>query len=277
MGGDGDHAGASVTIRGSAPRGAGDRESDLLVAAVADAPDAPQCRDREICKLSVFSASFIRPLSWDDLLIFDLDVFLSRQLKCALLVPAKAPLPEEAIFNQNQAQRKRGALRIRPSIRSARSPGAIATTTATRGGRRGSRASPPMRIHRPSRRGAVTSPTPRSTGSTCRGRPRLHRSVALNCRRRAGRGRRGVTRLWARAHIRWLLLPVWACGQPAPVRAPPERALPSCRDLRPVRSIPRGGRRSDRCPSAGSMMARTVRTPTPCRGACRGGGRRIRR
>jgi hypothetical protein len=42
-------------------------------------------------------------LSWDDLLIFDLDVFLSRQLKCALLVPAKAPLPEEAIFNQNQA------------------------------------------------------------------------------------------------------------------------------------------------------------------------------
>jgi hypothetical protein len=29
--------------------------------------------------------------------------FLLRQLKCAHLVPAKAPLPEEAIFNQNQA------------------------------------------------------------------------------------------------------------------------------------------------------------------------------
>jgi hypothetical protein len=42
-------------------------------------------------------------LSWEDLLIFDLGVFLLQQLKCAHLVPAKAPLPEEAIFNQNQA------------------------------------------------------------------------------------------------------------------------------------------------------------------------------
>jgi hypothetical protein len=69
------------------------------VAAVADTLDAPQRGDREICKLFVFSASFIRPLSWDDLLGFDLDAFLLRQLKCAHLVPAKAPLPEEAIFN----------------------------------------------------------------------------------------------------------------------------------------------------------------------------------
>jgi hypothetical protein len=53
--------------------------------------------------LFVFSASFIRPLSWKDLLGFDLGVFLLRQLKCAHLVPAKVPLPEEAIFNQNQA------------------------------------------------------------------------------------------------------------------------------------------------------------------------------
>jgi hypothetical protein len=30
-------------------------------------------------------------------------VFLSLQLKCAHLVPAKAPLPEEAIFNQKKA------------------------------------------------------------------------------------------------------------------------------------------------------------------------------
>jgi hypothetical protein len=30
------------------------------VAAVADAPDVPQCGDREICKLSIFSASSIR-------------------------------------------------------------------------------------------------------------------------------------------------------------------------------------------------------------------------
>jgi hypothetical protein len=57
----------------------------------------------ENCKLLVFSASFIRPLSWNDLLEVDLGVFLSLQLKCAHLVPAKAPLPEEAIFNQKQA------------------------------------------------------------------------------------------------------------------------------------------------------------------------------
>jgi hypothetical protein len=73
------------------------------VATVADASDAPQRRDRENCKLSVFSASCIRPLLWKDLLGFDLGAFLLRQLKCAHLVPARAPLPEEAIFNQNQA------------------------------------------------------------------------------------------------------------------------------------------------------------------------------
>jgi hypothetical protein len=53
-------------------------------------------------------------LSWEDLLGFDLGVFLLRQLKCARarLVPAKAPLSEEAIFNQNQAaEEKRRAAR----------------------------------------------------------------------------------------------------------------------------------------------------------------------
>jgi hypothetical protein len=63
VGGDGDCAGASVATRGSTPRGAGDRESDLLVAAVMDAFDAPQRVNTEICKLSVFLASFIRFLS----------------------------------------------------------------------------------------------------------------------------------------------------------------------------------------------------------------------
>jgi hypothetical protein len=33
----------------------------------------------------------------------DLRAFLSLQLKCAHLVPAKSPLLEEAIFNQNKA------------------------------------------------------------------------------------------------------------------------------------------------------------------------------
>jgi hypothetical protein len=73
------------------------------VAAVTDAPDAPQRGDIEICKLSVFLASFICLLSWEDLLGFDLGAFLLRQLKCTHLIPAKAPLSEEAIFNQNQA------------------------------------------------------------------------------------------------------------------------------------------------------------------------------
>jgi hypothetical protein len=34
---------------------------------------------------------------------FDFGASLLRQLKCTHLVPAKAPLPEEAIFNWNQA------------------------------------------------------------------------------------------------------------------------------------------------------------------------------
>jgi hypothetical protein len=59
-------------------------------------------------KLSVFLASFIRPLSWKGLLGFDLGTSLLWQLKCAHLVPTKAPLPEEAIFNQNQAAAEKG-------------------------------------------------------------------------------------------------------------------------------------------------------------------------
>jgi hypothetical protein len=76
MGWNGDRAGAFVAARGSASRGASNRESDLLVAAVADAPDAPQCGNGEICKLSVFSVSSILLLSWEDLLGFDLGAFL---------------------------------------------------------------------------------------------------------------------------------------------------------------------------------------------------------
>jgi hypothetical protein len=59
----GDCAGASVAARGSASHGASNRDSDLLVAAVADAPDAPQCGNREIRKLPIFLASSIRLLS----------------------------------------------------------------------------------------------------------------------------------------------------------------------------------------------------------------------
>jgi hypothetical protein len=46
---------------------------------------------------------YIRPSLWNDVLEANLGVFLSLQLKCAHLVPAKVPLLEEAIFNQKKA------------------------------------------------------------------------------------------------------------------------------------------------------------------------------
>jgi hypothetical protein len=168
-------------------------------------------------------------------------------------------------------------LRVRRSIRNARSPSVIATTTATRDTRRESWAFPPTKIHHPSLCGAVMSPAPRLTGATCRGHPRRCRSVVPRCRRRAGRGRWGATRLWGRAHVRRLPLPEWAFGRPAPIRRPAGRALPNLQDLHPARSIPLGGQRSIRCLSASSMTVQIGRTLTPCRGAGRGGGRQIRR
>jgi hypothetical protein len=104
MGWDGDLARASFTARGSASRGASNQESNLLVAAVVD---APQCGNGEVSKLSIFSASSIRLLSWKDLFWFDPGAFLSLQLKCAHLVPTKAPLSKEAIFYHNQAAAER--------------------------------------------------------------------------------------------------------------------------------------------------------------------------
>jgi hypothetical protein len=49
--GDRDNAAGRVAARGPAPRGAGDREVDLLVAAVAATPDAPKREDRKNCEL----------------------------------------------------------------------------------------------------------------------------------------------------------------------------------------------------------------------------------
>jgi hypothetical protein len=78
------------------------------VAAVTAAPDAPQRGDRNSCKLFVFSICFVRLLlqcgsSRSVSPLADHCASLSSQLKCVHLVPAKAPLPEEAIFNQKQA------------------------------------------------------------------------------------------------------------------------------------------------------------------------------
>jgi hypothetical protein len=104
MGGDCDLSKAPVTARGSAPRGTDDQEVILFVAAVAAAPDAPQRRDEKICMLLVFSICFMSLLlpcvsSQSVSSPADHRASSSPQLKCANLVSAKAPLPEEAIFN----------------------------------------------------------------------------------------------------------------------------------------------------------------------------------
>jgi hypothetical protein len=167
-------------------------------------------------------------------------------------------------------------LHARRSIRNAESPSTIATTTTTRGGRQGSWASPPMRTRHPSCRGVAMLLVRRSTGATCRGRPSRCHLAAPTCRRRAGRGRRGATRLWARAHVRRLHPPGWTNGRSAPVKCTAKRALPNRRDPRPVKPILREGRRSDRRPPANSTTIWTALTLTPCRDAGRGGDRRTR-
>jgi hypothetical protein len=73
------------------------------MAAVAAAPDAPQCGDKKIGKLFVFLICFICLLLQCGSSLgmsppVDHRAFLSSQLKCAHLVPAKAPLTEEVIF-----------------------------------------------------------------------------------------------------------------------------------------------------------------------------------
>jgi hypothetical protein len=52
LGGDRDRAVAPITPRGPVSRGTGDRDIDLLVAAVAATPDAPQHGDRKFVSCS---------------------------------------------------------------------------------------------------------------------------------------------------------------------------------------------------------------------------------
>jgi hypothetical protein len=76
MGWDGDHVGASVTAQGSAPRGASDRESDLLVATVGMLLMLPNTgTEKFVICLSSRQVRFAI-LSWKDLLGFDLGAFL---------------------------------------------------------------------------------------------------------------------------------------------------------------------------------------------------------
>jgi hypothetical protein len=115
------------------------------------------------------------------------------------------------------------------------------------------------------------SPARRSIGATCWGCPRRRHLAVLKCSRGSSRRRRSAIRPWARAHIRRFPSPEWTSGRSSPVRRPTGRVLPVRKDLRPVKPILRGGRRSDRSPPASSMMARTAPTPTPCRGTGHGG------
>jgi hypothetical protein len=121
------------------------------------------------------------------------------------------------------------------------------------------------------------SPARRSTGATCWVRPRHRRLTALKCRRCAGRKQRGATRLWTRAHVRRPPLPEWTSGRSAPVRHPTGRALPSRRDVCPVKPTLQVGRRSGRRLPASSMTAQTDPTLSPCWGTGLGGDRRTRR
>jgi hypothetical protein len=202
-------------------------------------------------------------------------VSLLQQLKCAHLVPAKAPHPEEAIFNQNQdatekrhtarkAQHKKRqiAKRDRNDNRNKRrkageqgvssdedpSPelswsGDVASAAVDWRNMSGSSSSSPPR-------GAEVS-------SSCRPRE-------VRCDKTVGSSSRPVA-LPARVGQ-------WSVRSHA---APSGTDTPEPQRPTPVKPTLLEGRRSDRCPSASFMTARTGLTPTPCKHAGRGGGHRI--
>jgi hypothetical protein len=130
-----------------------------------------------------------------------------------------------------------------------------------------------MRTRHPSHLGVVTSLVWQLTRATCWGHPHHPCPAALKCRRRTGRGRRGATRPWARAHARWLPPSKRTNGSPVLVRLPVGRVLPSRGDLRLVKPTLREGRRKGRRPPVKFMTDQSAPTPTPCRGAGRGGDR----
>jgi hypothetical protein len=140
------------------------------------------------------------------------------------LVPAKAPLPEEVIFNRNHAAAEKRRAARKTQHKNARSPSAIETTTTSRGGRRGSVASPLMKIHRWSRRGAATLPARRWIGVRCRCRPCRRLLAPQKCRHHGGRRWPRAIRMWARARDKQLALPEKISGPSVPARSPAGRA-----------------------------------------------------
>jgi hypothetical protein len=112
---------------------------------------------------------------------------------------------------------------------------------------------------------------------TCRGRPRRRLPTAPKYHRRDSRRQPRTTRLWARAREKQLALPERTSGRSTLVRRLVGRAPPSRRDPHHAKPNPREDRRSGRRLPASFTMAPTTPTPTPCRGADRGGSRRTRR
>jgi hypothetical protein len=100
-------------------------------------------------------------------------------------------------------------LRVRHSTKNTKLPSAIEMTTASRGGRRTSVASPLKNTRLRSRRGAATCQARRWTGARCRGRPRRCLAVPQKCHHR------GATRMWARPRDMQLSRPMKTRGRSA--------------------------------------------------------------
>jgi hypothetical protein len=156
--GDHDRVVAPVAAGGLAPRGTSGWEFDLLMAAVVAAPDAPQRGDRKSCEL-VSSRCIL--FAFVVLSIFLELIFPSGPL-CLLVVAVEVrppcsgqgASPGGGDIQSERLQRRGGAPRARHGTRNVRSPSAIETITASRGGRRGSMTSPPMKTRHQSHREA---------------------------------------------------------------------------------------------------------------------------
>jgi hypothetical protein len=149
----------------------------------------------------------------------NLRAFLSLYLKCAHLVPAKTPLPEEAIFNQNKAATEKRHAARKAQHKKRQIAKRDHNDNRNKRQKAGGLASPPMNTCRLSRRGAEMSPVRRSTRATCRGRPRRRLPAALKCHRRASHRRLGATRPWARSRVRRLPPSERTSGRSAPCGA----------------------------------------------------------
>jgi uncharacterized low-complexity protein len=170
--------------------------------------------------------------------------FLSSQLKCAHLVPAKAPLSEEAIFNQKQAVVEKRCAKHKAQHKKCQIAKCDRNDNHNKRWKAGELGVSSDEDPSPSLRGVEMSPARRSTGATCRGRPHRRLPVALKFHRRADHQRPEATRPLAQAHAKWLAPREMISGWPAHAQYLAERVPLSRRNLRLGKPIPRDGRRS---------------------------------